>query len=126
VHAWRILPFAVVIFIAGRASIPKVEDASRIDGATGVKKLWHVDLPLQLPIAFWPSCSGSCSAVDFAVVYILTHGGPFNSTQVLTTWAYAVGIDGGSLGRAPPSRCSSSRCSSSSPWECCSSPGERR
>ena len=38
------------------------------------------------------------TAVDFAVVYILTHGGPFNSTQVLTTWAYAVGIDGGSLG----------------------------
>src|SRR5918994_7896453 len=36
VHAWRILPFAVVIFIAGRASIPnEVEDASRIDGATG-------------------------------------------------------------------------------------------
>src|SRR5918993_3241483 len=52
VHAWRILPFAVVIFIAGRASIPnEVEDAARIDGATGVKKLWYVDIPLQLPIA---------------------------------------------------------------------------
>ena len=38
VHAWRILPFAVVIFIAGRASIPTVvEDASNSDGATGVK-----------------------------------------------------------------------------------------
>ena len=52
VHAWRILPFAVVIFIAGRASIPnEVEDASKIDGATGLKKLWYVDIPLQLPIA---------------------------------------------------------------------------
>ena len=38
------------------------------------------------------------TAVDFAVVYILTRGGPFNSTQVLPTWAYFVGIDGGSLG----------------------------
>ena len=37
VHAWRILPFAVVIFIAGRASIPnEVEDAAKIDGATGI------------------------------------------------------------------------------------------
>jgi multiple sugar transport system permease protein len=100
VHAWRILPFAVVIFIAGRASIPtEVEDASRIDGATGVKKLWYVDLPLQLPIALVAVLFGIVfTAVDFAVVYILTHGGPFNSTQVLTTWAYAVGIDGGSLG----------------------------
>ncbi|MGH3076629.1 MAG: carbohydrate ABC transporter permease [Gaiellaceae bacterium] len=100
VHAWRILPFAVVIFIAGRASIPnEVEDAARIDGATGVKKLWYVDLPLQLPIALVAVLFGIVfTAVDFAVVYILTHGGPFNSTQVLTTWAYAVGIDGGSLG----------------------------
>ena len=38
------------------------------------------------------------TAADFAVVYILTHGGPFNSTQVLPTWAYSIGIDSGSLG----------------------------
>ena len=100
VHAWRILPFAVVIFIAGRASIPnEVEDASKIDGATGVKKLWYVDIPLQLPIALVAVLFGIVfTAVDFAVVYILTRGGPFNSTQVLPTWAYFIGIDGGSLG----------------------------
>jgi multiple sugar transport system permease protein len=100
VHAWRILPFAVVIFIAGRASIPnEVEDAARIDGATGVKKLWYVDIPLQLPIALVAVLFGIVfTAVDFAVVYLLTRGGPFNSTQVLPTWAYAIGIDGGSLG----------------------------
>jgi multiple sugar transport system permease protein len=33
-----------------------------------------------------------------AVVYILTNGGPFNSTQVITTWAFQQGIQGGSLG----------------------------
>ena len=100
VHAWRILPFAVVIFIAGRASIPnEVEDASKIDGATGFKKLWYVDIPLQLPIALVAVLFGIVfTAVDFAVVYILTRGGPFNSTQVLPTWAYFIGIDGGSLG----------------------------
>ncbi|HXF98700.1 MAG TPA: sugar ABC transporter permease [Gaiellaceae bacterium] len=100
VHAWRILPFAVVIFIAGRASIPsEVEDAARIDGATGLKKLWYVDVPLQLPIALVAVLFGIVfTAGDFAVVYILTRGGPFNSTQVLPTWAYAIGIDSGSLG----------------------------
>ena len=78
VHAWRILPFAVVIFIAGRASIPnEVEDAARVDGATGVKKLWYVDIPLQLPIALVAVLFGIVfTAVDFAVVYILTRGGP--------------------------------------------------
>ena len=100
VHAWRILPFAVVIFIAGRASIPnEVEDASKMDGATGLKKLWYVDIPLQLPIALVAVLFGIVfTAVDFAVVYLLTRGGPFNSTQVLPTWAYFTGIDGGSLG----------------------------
>ena len=77
VHAWRILPFAVVIFIAGRASIPnEVEDASKIDGATGIKKLWYVDIPLQLPIALVAILFGIVfTAVDFAVVYILTTAG---------------------------------------------------
>jgi multiple sugar transport system permease protein len=100
VHAWRILPFAVVIFIAGRASIPnEVEDAARIDGATGLKKLWYVDVPLQLPIALVAVLFGIVfTAGDFAVVYILTAGGPFNSTQVLPTWAFQVGINSGSLG----------------------------
>jgi multiple sugar transport system permease protein len=100
VHAWRILPFAVVIFIAGRASIPtEVEDAAKIDGATGLKKLWYVDVPLQLPIALVAVLFGIVfTAGDFAVVYILTAGGPFNSTQVLPTWAFQIGINSGSLG----------------------------
>jgi multiple sugar transport system permease protein len=101
VHAWRILPFAVVIFIAGRASIPtEVEDAARIDGASTLKKLWYVDLPLQLPIALVAVLFGIVfTAADLTVVFVLTHGGPFNSTQVLTTWAFQVGIESGSLGQ---------------------------
>lgn len=101
VHAWRVLPFAVIIFIAGRASIPnEVEDAVKIDGAGPLQKLWYVDLPLQLPIALVAVLFGIVfTAADFAVVFILTHGGPFNSTQVLTTWAYTIGIDSGSLGQ---------------------------
>jgi multiple sugar transport system permease protein len=101
VNAWRILPFAVVIFIAGLASIPtEVEDAAKIDGATGVKKLWYVTLPLQLPIALVAVLFGIVfTAGEFAVVYILTQGGPFNSTQVLPTWAFQVGINSGSLGQ---------------------------
>ena len=100
VHAWRVLPFAVVIFIAGLASIPtEVDDAAKIDGATGIKKMFYVTLPLQLPIALVAVLFGIVfTAADFAVVFVLTHGGPFNSTQVLTTWAYQIGIESGSLG----------------------------
>jgi multiple sugar transport system permease protein len=100
VHAWRLLPFAVVIFIAGLASIPnEVDDAAKVDGATGLKKLVYVTLPLQLPIAVVALLFGVVfTATDFTVVNILTQGGPFNSTQVLPTWAFATGINSGSLG----------------------------
>jgi multiple sugar transport system permease protein len=100
VQSWRVLPFAVVIFLAGHASIPQeVNDAAKVDAATGLKKLWYVTLPLQLPIALVAVLFGIVfTATDMAVVYILTNGGPFNSTQVVTTWAFQQGIQGGSLG----------------------------
>jgi multiple sugar transport system permease protein len=102
VHAWRIIPFAVVIFLAGLASIPKeVDDAAAIDGATGLRKFWSVTLPLQLPIATVAVLFGIVfTATDMAVVYILTAGGPppSFSTEMVTTWAYKTGIESGSLG----------------------------
>ena len=100
VHAWRIIPFAVVIFLAGLASIPsEVEGAAKVDGAVGLKKFWYVTLPLQLPIATVALLFGIVfTATDMTVVYILTQGGPFNSTQMLTSWAYFTGIRGGALG----------------------------
>ena len=102
VHAWRVLPFAVVIFIAGLASIPKeVDDAAAIDGATGFRKFWSVTLPLQLPIATVALLFGIVfTATDMAVVYILTQGGPppSFSTEMVTTWAYKTGIESGSIG----------------------------
>jgi multiple sugar transport system permease protein len=100
VHAWRILPFATVIFIAGLASIPaEVDDAAKVDGATGLRKFWYVTLPLQLPIALVALLFGIVfTATDITVVYILTNGGPFNQTQMLPMWAFQTGIRSGSLG----------------------------
>ena len=99
-HAWRLLPFATVIMIAGLASIPtEVQDAAKVDGATGLKKIWYVTLPLQLPIATVAVLFGIVfTATDMAVVKVLTNGGPFNQTQMLTTWAFSTGIESSSLG----------------------------
>lgn len=100
VQAWRTIPFATVIFIAGISSIPQeVDDAAAIDGATGLRKFWHVSLPLQLPIALVAILFGIVfTATDMVVPYILTNGGPFNSTQVLTTYAFQQGINAGNIG----------------------------
>jgi multiple sugar transport system permease protein len=100
VEAWRTIPFATVIFIAGISSIPQeVDEAAAIDGATGLRKFWYVSLPLQLPIALVAILFGIVfTATDMVVPYILTNGGPFNSTQVLTTYAFQQGINAGNVG----------------------------
>jgi multiple sugar transport system permease protein len=100
VQAWRTIPFAVVIFLAGISSIPQeVDDAAAIDGATGLRKFWYVSLPLQLPIAIVAVLFGIVfTATDMVVPYILTNGGPFNSTEVLTTYAFHTGINGANIG----------------------------
>jgi multiple sugar transport system permease protein len=101
VQAWRTIPFATVIFLAGISSIPQeVDDAAAMDGATGLKKFWYVSLPLQLPIALVAVLFGIVfTATDIIVPFILTNGGPFNSTQVLTTYAYQTGINAGNIGQ---------------------------
>jgi len=100
VQAWRTIPFAVVIFIAGISSIPpEVDDAAAMDGATGLRKFWYVSLPLQLPIAVVAILFGIIfTATDMVVPFILTNGGPFNSTQVLTTYSFQTGINAGNIG----------------------------
>jgi len=77
----------------------KIQRKPIVLSATGLKKLWYVTLPLQLPIALIAVLFGIVfTATDMAVVYILTRGGPFNSTQVLPMWAFATGVQSGDLG----------------------------
>jgi multiple sugar transport system permease protein len=99
-HAWRLLPFATIIILAGLASIPReIEDAAAVDGAVGWRKMLYVTIPMVLPIMTVALLFGIIfTATDMVVVYLLTNGGPFNSTQMVTTWAFQTGIISGSLG----------------------------
>ena len=100
VHAWRILPFATVIMLAGQASIPQeVEEAALVDGAVGWRKQIYVTLPMLLPVMTIALLFGIVfTATDMAVVYILTRGGPFNSTHMVSIWAFQTGVLSGSTG----------------------------
>jgi multiple sugar transport system permease protein len=100
VHAWRLLPFATIIMLFGLSSIPsEIEDAAALDGATGLRKSFWITIPLVLPVATIAVLFGIVfTATDMAVVYILTNGGPFNSTQMLTMWSFQTGIVSASLG----------------------------
>jgi len=100
VNVWRLLPLAGVIILAGLGGIPKeILEAAAIDGAGPVRRAIFIIMPLMLPITLVAALFGIVFSVsDLIVVFVLTRGGPFNSTQVLASWAYFTGIDGGDLG----------------------------
>jgi multiple sugar transport system permease protein len=99
VHTWRIVPLATVIILAGLISIPDdIEDAAAVDGAGFWRRLWEITLPLTMPVVAVAALFGAIlTFTDMTVVYILTKGGPENATQVLPSYAYFKGIEGGDL-----------------------------
>jgi len=99
VFTWRIVPLAAVIVMAGLAAIPhEIDDAALVDGAGFWRKLFEVTVPLLAPIiAVAVLFSVILTITDMSVVWVLTRGGPTNSTQVLATYSYLKGIEGGSL-----------------------------
>ena len=101
VQAWRIFPFATVIVLAGLASIPQeVVEAAIVDGAGFWRRLFRVELPLLLPVVAVAVLFGVVyTSTDLGVVYILTGGGPANTTQVLPTLAFQRGVLGADLGQ---------------------------
>src|SRR6266545_2359141 len=100
VQAWRMLPLATVILLAGLTSIPQdVREAAEIDGAGFWRRMVGIEIPLLLPITAVALLFGLVfSFTDMTVVFVLTRGGPQNATQVLASWAFFRGIEGGSLG----------------------------
>jgi multiple sugar transport system permease protein len=99
VHAWRLFPFGVVIFIAGFTSVPKdVLDAATVDGAGFWRRNYQIILPIIMPIVVIALIFGTVfTFTDLSVVYLLTKGGPINATQVLGSLAFQVGILSGDV-----------------------------
>jgi multiple sugar transport system permease protein len=101
VHVWRLTPLAAVIMVAGLVAIPRdLDEAARVDGAGYWRRMFEITVPLVLPVAAVAALFGAIfTFTDMAVVDVLTNGGPNNATQVLTSWAFFRGIDGGDVGQ---------------------------
>ena len=99
VHIWRQLPLATVILLAGYGSIPQdIHDAAAVDGAGFWRHFFQVTLPLILPITLVALLFGLIfTFTDMVIIYNLTRGGPFDTTQVLASLAFYTGIAGGDL-----------------------------
>jgi multiple sugar transport system permease protein len=99
VNIWRGFPFSAVIVLAGLTSIPHdIYDAAKVDGA-GWLRTWHyIITPLIAPILFIGLIFDVTFTLgDLTIVYLLTNGGPYGTTEILPTVAYHAGIQGGNL-----------------------------
>ena len=101
IHVWRMLPFSTVILLAGLTSIPnEVREAAAIDGAGTLARIFQIEIPMMRPILTVAVLFGVVfTFTDMSVVYLLTRGGPYNSTHVLASLAFQEGVLGGDVGR---------------------------
>lgn len=87
---WKTTPFMALLLLAGLQTIPEsLSEASIIDGAGPWQRFWYVRLPLLAPTLLIASMFRALDAFRiFDLVYVLTGGGPADSTEVLSTLTY--------------------------------------
>ena len=93
-NIWRATPFFLVMLLAGLQAIPQeLYEAAQIDGATLRKQFWHITLPeLRNIIATIVLLDSIWTFRAFDPVFIMTGGGPINSSEVLATAIYFDGF----------------------------------
>jgi len=100
VNVWRGTPFFAITLLAGLQTISQeVYEAASIDGANAWQRFWTVTWPLLMPVTMVVMLFSVIQTfADFQLVYILTGGGPANSTHLFATYAYQIGVATGKLG----------------------------
>jgi multiple sugar transport system permease protein len=100
VDAWKTTPFVALILLAGLQGIPaEVEQAARVDGASGWRSFRSITLPLLRPSILLALLFRSLDAFRvFDVVFVLTEGGPGHATEPLSLYAYKTLLRAGSFG----------------------------
>jgi multiple sugar transport system permease protein len=100
INTWRGLPFYGITLLAGLQTVPpELYEAATIDGASGWQRFRLVTLPLLQPIILIVTLfSVIFTFADFQLVYVLTHGGPQNATQLFATYAFDIAMGAGQLG----------------------------
>jgi multiple sugar transport system permease protein len=101
VNVWRGLPFFAITILAGLVSIPnELYEAAEADGAGASARFWNITLPLLKPVlAIVMLFSTIFTFSDFNIVYVLTNGGPINSTHLFATLTRQVGLESGQIGQ---------------------------
>lgn len=90
VTLWKGIGYYMVIYLAGLQTIPQdLYEAGRIDGADGWRRHWHITIPLIRPYGVLVAVISAISATKvFEEVYVMTQGGPRNSSKTIVYYIY--------------------------------------
>jgi multiple sugar transport system permease protein len=93
ISVWFLMGFYMLIFLGGLQDIPKeYYEAARIDGAGPVQSFFQITLPLLRPTSFFvllvSTVTAVCGSQTFDLVYVMTKGGPANSTSLAIFYIY--------------------------------------
>jgi multiple sugar transport system permease protein len=101
-NIWIGFPFNFILLYSGICGIPQeIYEAARIDGASYWRRVSYITLPILKPVTVAVLMLGTIYTVKvFDLVWIMTGGGPANSSHLLSTYAYQVGFSLLNFGQA--------------------------
>ncbi len=100
VDVWKTTPFVALLLLAGLQGIPQdLYKAARVDGAGPWRVFWRITLPLLSPALLIALLFRTLDAFRvFDAIYVLTEGGPANTTETLSIYAYKTLMRSGNFG----------------------------
>lgn len=98
--AWTYIPFMLIMLLAGLQAMPKeVQEAARVDGASGWQAFWKITFPLMLPVSITAVILRIIFKLKLADVVInVTAGGPGGATDTVTSYIFRVYRDRSNVG----------------------------
>ena len=102
VSVWKLIGYNMIIFISGMSTMKSdLIEASKIDGANTVETFWYVIIPQLSPTIFFVVIITAISSFQvFDLIYIMTQGGPLDSTNVLVYAIYKNAFEYFNVGKA--------------------------
>lgn len=95
-NIWLGIPFNMVLLYGGLQSIPdSLYEAAALDGANAWRSFWSITFPLLRPVSAVTLLLGLIYTLKaFDIIWVMTRGGPVNSSHTLSTWAYQLSFEG--------------------------------
>lgn len=102
VSVWKLIGYNIILFLTGFTAIPQgLFEAAKIDGAGVNETFWNITLPLLKPTTYFVTLVTAISSFQvFDLIYVMTSGGPKDSTNVIVYSIYKYAFEYFDIGKA--------------------------